>query len=102
MNVGDDIVFLIDYAAYYGTITRVNRTTYTVNAPAQRGCVSQVRRVRHDLVFSPKDDYVVVWVQLPRERNTHYMRLAREGEVPWRKSSEYVIEVASEKPQVLL
>lgn len=102
MNVGDDIVFLIDYAVYYGTITRVNRATYTVNVPAQRGCVSQVRRVWREGAFSPKDDYVVVWVKLPRERNTHYMRLAHEGEVPWRKSGEYVIEVASEKPQVLL
>lgn len=98
MNVDDDVVFLIDYAVYYGTIARVNRTTYTVNVPAQRGYVSQVRRVQHDLAFSHKDDYVVVWVKLPRERNTHYMRLAHEGETPWRKSGEYVIEVASEKP----
>lgn len=101
MNVGEEVVFLVDYAVYYGTITRVNRTTYTVDVPPQRGCCAEVRRVKHDKAFSPAEDYVVVWVQLPQCRNTHYMRLARAGESPWRCSGKYVIEVADGKSALL-
>jgi len=61
INVNDEVVFLYSQHLFKAIVIKINKKTFKLSVPPQKGCIQFNKNVEKSRVASINDEFTMVW-----------------------------------------